>query len=836
MNDRYHLDGQWLLWHFAPGAGELAGAHTVQYQPHEWITGSVPGDVHVDMTRAGLIDDPLFGRNAERCYWMETEEWWYRRTFTLPAGTVWERAELHFDGLDTTAAIWLNGVPVGQHDNFFSACTCDVAAALHEGENVVVVRLNCGLLAAEGKPYDKYYDWLRGHWPENLPRPWIRRPAYTFRWDWSPRLLTCGIWQGVELRLHRSLAIRDVFLVSKIADGQAVVKAHVEVESFAAEPQQAYLVACLTGDSAHTARLVTTLAPGLNKVTVAIPVDGPRLWWPNGSGEPYLYDFTLELSDREEVRDRSSCRYGIREVELIQEPRSDGTQSFVFAINGQRIFGRGANWAPADCYPATMNRERYHALVAEAAGANFNLFRVNGVGLYEKDSFFDVCDELGVMLWQDFTYSCGHYPDDDAEFMQEAQREAELLVRRLRNHPSLIMWCGNNENQELHYIGQQAGVVDHHWGREIYHRLLPGVCTSLDPTRPYWPGSAYGGDDPNDPRLGDRHAWDVSLGLEGDSFRAYAKDNASFVSEFGFLAPAVRESLDRFLPPDQVSPGSPAWNFHNNLFERGLMATGLKRYFGLVAADLTLDDYTLYGQIVQGEALKYGIEHYRRRKYGCGGALFWSYNDCWGTSTGWTIIDYYLKRKPSYYYVRRAFNPIMISFKEEAQGSLSLWGTNDTRQVVEGELVYGLTTLQGQGIQTQRVTVKLAADSSLELAECAWPDDRDYPRAQCVYWARLSSGGQILSENRCFGVPLEQLAVGAPRLEHALEPMGGGKYRLITRTDSYAWVVRVIAPAEVAVADNFFDILPGEQRTVEVQGPGSAIAAIRVAATTKMAA
>ena len=574
MSDRLSLDGQWQLWHFAPSGGEAAGVAAVDYRPEGWIAATVPGDVHLDMARAGLIADPLFGRNAETCYWMDEEAWWYRRTFEVPAGSTWDRAELRFDGLDTTAAVWLNGVLAGESDNFFKPLTCDVSSIIREGENVLSVRLNCGLLAARDKPFEKYYDWMRGHWPENLPRPWIRKPAYTFQWDWSPRLLTCGIWQGVSLDLHRSLAIRDVFLTSRVETGRAVVSVEVEAENFATETRQAYFTARLKGDTIYSAGLEATLAPGSNKVTLRLPVARPRLWWPNGSGEPYLYDFELALGDAEAPRDRFACRYGIREVALIQEPQAGGSQSFVFAINGQRIFAKGANWAPADCFPATLNRGRYHALVAEAAGANFNMFRVNGVGLYEKDSFFDCCDELGILLWQDFTYSCGHYPDDDDGFMAEARREAESIVRRLRNHPSLAMWCGNNENQQLHYISQQTGDVDHFYGREIYHRLLPEVCRSLDPTRPYWPGSAYGGDNPNDPRLGDRHAWDVSLGKEGDSYRGYAKDTATFVSEFGFLAPPLKDSLARFLPPDQAAPGSPAWMFHNNIFERGIDGDG----------------------------------------------------------------------------------------------------------------------------------------------------------------------------------------------------------------------------------------------------------------------
>jgi beta-mannosidase len=834
MSQRINLNDGWQIWHYPPGAGESQVISAPDFEPQGWIPAIVPGDVHLDMTHAGLIADPMIDCNAEQCYWMEKEEWWYRSTFEVPAGATWQQAELYFGGLDTTAAIWLNGAPVGEHDNFFSQYTCDVSSVLRPGQNVLVVRLNCGLLAAEGKPFEKYYDAMRHHLTEFLPRPWIRKPAYTFRWDWSQRLLTCGIWQDVELRLHAGLAVRDVFLHSRVETDRAVVTADVEVDSYAAAPQQAYLTARLDGDRTYEAQLAVTVAPGPNRVSVRIPVDKPRLWWPNGSGESYLYDFTLTVCDDEGARDAFACRHGIREVELLQEPQPDGTQSFVFAINGQHIFGRGANWAPADCFPGSMNRERYYALVAEAANANFNLFRINGVGLYEKDSFFQVCDELGVMLWQDFTYSCGHYPDDDPEFVAEAAREATAVVRRLRNHPSLIMWCGNNENQQLHFSAKQHGDVDHFYGEKIYHQVIPEVLSSMDSTRPYWPGSAYGGLDPQDARLGDRHAWDVSLGKEGESFRAYNKDTAKFVSEFGFLAPPVRGTLERFLSPDQIHPGSEAWKYRDNIFERGFMTTGLARYYGMDAAQTPLDEYILYNQIVQAEALKYGIEHYRRRKYGCGGALFWSYNDCWGVTTGWTIIDYYLARKASYYTVRRAFNPVLVSFREEPGGRLSLWLTNDKLATVEGELVYGLKTLQGQDIIAAQRAVTLPADSSFEVAECRLPDNA--AAEGCVWWAQLTADGVVLSENRFFPIPLEGLALDAPPIEQRLEPLGGGKYRLIFKAPAYAWMVRLSPPSEVRVDDDFFDLLPGQEKAVTVEGPAAAVAALKAVATPKQAA
>ena len=830
MSERLSLDGQWQLEHCVPGAGESAGMHKPDYRPKDWIAATVPGDVHIDLVNAGLIKDPLYGRNAKDCYWMESEEWWYRRTFSMPANSSWNRAELRFEGLDTTATIWLNGVRVGDHNNFFVPYTCDVSGVVREGENVLVVRLDCGLQAAKDDSHRRYFSWPTERM--DLKRSWIRKPAYTFQWDWAPRLLTCGIWQGVTLHTYQSLAIRNVFLLPRLRDGRALVSLRIEAENFGTELKQAYFTARLSGDDTHRAQLEATVAPNLNTVEMAIAVDSPRLWWPNGTGEPYLYDFALELSDKEQVRDRYACRFGIREVELIQEPCQDGSQSFYFLINGQRVFAKGANWAPADCFPARLDRERYHALVQTAADAHFNMFRVNGVGLYEKGIFFECCDELGIMVWQDFTYSVGHYPDDNADFLREARREAELTIKRLRNHPCLVLWCGNNECEIMYHTTRKPGEAEHLLGREIYHRVLPQACSCLDGTRPYWPSSPYGGEDPASTRIGNNHPWRFNFATDEEGYRWYAKETSKFVSEFGYLAPPVRNSLEKFLPPDQLQPGSPAWQFHNNIFEQGYIAALLKRYFGLEISDLPLTDYLLHAQIVQAEALKYVFEHYRRRKYDCGGALFWSYNDCWGTSTGWSVIDYYLNPKPSYFHVRRALSPVIVSFCEESQG-VSMWVTNDTLQEIKGELVYGLKTFRGEEVETKRAPVRVPPDGSLRLAECQAPGNAQFQAEDCFYWGRLLVDGEILSENRFFLVPLEKLTVPEAALQYRLENTDKETGRLFIRTDSYAWFVRIAASPGVVVADNYFDIFPGEEKAITVRGPADALRHIKVAATGK---
>ena len=277
--------------------------------------------------------------------------------------------------------------------------------------------------------------------------------------------------------------------------------------------------------------------------TITLNMASPRLWYPLPAGEPFLYELKTRLLEGVEEVDRKDIRFGIRTVELKQ----DG--EFTVAVNGRRVFARGANWVPSESLSLVATPEKYDYLLSLAKDAEFNMLRVWGGGIYEPEAFYDLCDRHGIMVWQDFTYSCGHYPDDDAEFVREAEREAKLIVRRLRNRPSLVLWCGNNENEELHYSARQAGLVDHFYGAEIYHRVLPRVCADLDPTRPYWPSSSYGGVDPNSPRLGDRHTG-VRYEPGSDGYRGYAKDSTKFVSEFYAMSANLRQGLERFLPAE----------------------------------------------------------------------------------------------------------------------------------------------------------------------------------------------------------------------------------------------------------------------------------------------
>ncbi|MHB0879237.1 MAG: glycoside hydrolase family 2 protein, partial [Anaerolineae bacterium] len=475
------LNGTWSLRYSEAGEGERAGWPNTGVGGDGSYQATVPGDVHLDLARAGVIPEPLFGSNAEECRWMEDKDWWYSTEFALsddflPTSAGSGRVQLSFEGLDTLADIWLNGTYVDSTRNAFIAHSLDVTGLVRPGSNLLVVRLDTGLRWACTQECDRY------RWPGDATmaeRIWLRRAQYTGGWDWGPRLLTAGIWRPVALRTDERLALRDVHLITERADDDwAAIRVQYEIDNLSEEDVDATIDLAFGGEGGGRKQLAATLVPGYNLVVDSFHLASPRLWWPNGIGEPYLYQVEATVSADGTAYDATTFRYGIRLIELIQQPLAgDEGQSFALAVNGRRIYCKGADWVPADSIPANVTAAKYRALVQEAAGANFNMLRVWGGGVYEDDAWWDACDELGILVWQDFMFACSAIPDDVPAFAEQIDREGRFVVRRLRNRASLALWCGNNENQ---WLAGRAAPHTLACGRRTYHEILATICAQLD--------------------------------------------------------------------------------------------------------------------------------------------------------------------------------------------------------------------------------------------------------------------------------------------------------------------------------------------------------------------
>ena len=817
---------QWKLRDYAPGEGFAAGAFKDRLDVTHWLDVLVPGDVHSALLAAGRIGDPFFDRNEEKCAWIEDREWWYRLDFEGPAQPLGpdERLRLVFHGLDTFATVWLNGEEIGRHANMFREAVFDVGDRVRFGEENTMALLF-------DRPLDHTGEEHPDQWGRNPERVFMRKAQFGFGWDWGPRLPTVGIWRRIELRRERRATISGAHFYTldiDTAGERAAVAVRVEAERFAADgPLEATVtLTAPNGDPVAECSLVLD-GEGFDITDTAyLTVKNPRLWWTHDLGEPVLYDLKVDLRHEGEVLDAWESRVGIRTLKLDQspDPGEPGTRFFRFVLNGLPIFARGADWIPADSFVGAIPPERYEILISAAREANMNMLRVWGGGIYEHDVFYKLCDSMGLLVWQDFMFACAVYPEEPPSFVAEVEAEASYQVRRLRSHPSLALWCGNNENQWIHdrtFWDREDTTVP---GALYYHDVLPRVVAEVDGRTPYWPGSPFGGDDHNDRRQGNVHNWEVWHGNfprvfgeeshqdptpENVSYLRYAEDMGRFISEFGMHAAPVRETLRRAIPEDQLYYHSPSMDHHNKDHPKNkgdslmLSVTGLPE---------DLDEYVDFSMISQAEGLKFALEHFRRRKPHCSGTLFWQLNDCWPVLS-WSVLDYHGFGKAGYFYASRAYSPLLASFKALPDGSIELWLTNDTLSRIEDDITVRLRTFEGEKIWEENLQVHVPTNSSLPVAR--WEADRA-SGALDRYLSVRSDHGRFPS-NRHFFAAIKDLMRDPVEPDVDITPLGEHELQVSLEASAYAYFVHLEVPDEATrFSDNYFDLDAGEERTIVI--------------------
>jgi beta-mannosidase len=783
-----------------------------------WLAAPVPGAVHQALLAAGRIPEPLVGMNSEACAWIETRAWWFRRAFTLDAARCQaDRLELELHGLDANARVFLNGREIGRHNNAFRPFVCDVTAGVQDGENVLLVRLTTGLEtvtaddlastngvmacteATNGRPD-------RG----DARRSFVRKPQYVFGWDWCPRLGSVAMAGPAFIRCIRQACIRDVHVrCTRLADAAAEMLATVTVEwldPYATTPAQ--LDVTLTDEAGRrtSVHLPVLLKSGLNYLSVPLHLKKARLWWPAGMGAPHLYEaaVTLRVGTRRLTYPR--FRVGVRTLAL------DTTGTFAVVINGRRVFCKGANWIPADAIYARVTPARYVALLDAARDAQFNMLRVWGGGWYEPEIFYELCDARGLLVWQDFMFACAPYPDHLPWFTDEVAREADCQTRRLRNHACLALWCGNNENhtalKEWWHDRTRAGA-------HVYNYLLPEMVQRNCPEIPYWNGSPYGGALPNDEAAGDRHHWHECM-MHPDMHKRttpeeYDRCQSRFLSEFGYVGACSRRSTEEYLGNAPLDPASAVWQHHTNAFEKNTVAAGIHKHYA-EPASLCMDEYLLYSGLCQGLMYAHALDAARYRA-NCHGSLFWMFSDCWG-EVGWTIVDYYLRRKISYWFVRRAFAPLRLIVRAHGN-ALRCVVANDTPASVRLPLEYGYVSLDGRVRAARRVTV--TARALARTTCCAFA--RGAHDAQTGVWFVRCRTRDDIAPAVFRAVDFRQLGVTDPQLAVQVLERGRRQCRVRITAQRFAHAVHVVVPDGYLPSDNYFDLLPGAAREIIITSP-----------------
>jgi len=661
------------------------------------IDAQVPGTAHTDLLTAGLIEDPYVDLGENELVWAHRAQWLYATTFAAQPAADDERVDLVFDGLDTVAEISMDGALIGSTANMHRGYRFDVRSRLTGEEQALTVLFRSALETAEAERE------RLGARPGAYAHPlnMVRKMACSFGWDWGPDLQTAGIWKPVRLERWRTARLASVRPVVTI-DGAATVAVHVDVERSGLQDAAALPVTVSVGDQ-HVRGEVPADA---SSVVLAVVVDDPKLWWPHGYGDHPLYDLRVELGDL----DAWQRRIGLRTVEVDTSDDEHGT-AFTFVVNGQPVFVKGANWIPDDHLLTRITRDRLVRRVDQALDANLNLLRVWGGGIYESDDFYDVCDERGVMVWQDFLLACFAYPEEEP-LRSELEAEARENVARLASHASLVLWNGGNENIWGHEDwGWKDELGDRTWGAAYYYDVFPSIVAELSPATPYSAGSPFSPRQdpqvvhPNDPDHGTHHQWEVWNRID---YTHYRDDVPRFSSEFGFQGPPTWATLERAVRNADGSPlakDDAVWLLHQKADDgNGKLDRGLEPHLG-VPDDFA--DWHWATQLNQARAVAYAITHYRSWWPRTAGSIVWQLNDCWPV-TSWAAVDGDERPKPLWWALRAAYADRLLTVQSRPAG-LVVAAVNDTADEWTGSVEVRRERLDGSVLATASLPVSAGA-------------------------------------------------------------------------------------------------------------------------------
>lgn len=798
-----------------------------------WLPAQVPGCVHTDLLRNGKIRDPFYGTNERDLQWIDKQDWEYETTFDVPGSLLAsDRLALIFEGLDTYAEVELNGKRLLSADNMFRTYRIDVKDWIRPRGNKLAVRFRSpireGLALLERNGYGlpaPNDDAETGGLGERKVSIFSRKAPYHYGWDWGPRLVTSGIWKEVTLSGWSRCRIADLFIRQNDVTAQrANVSAVVEIDA----DTDSSVTLIVTADGRKWEQ-EAQLQAGSNTVEVSCEIPQPNLWWCRGLGEPALYHFQAELRQNGAIADVRRVRTGLRAIRLVRRPDAHGS-TFYFELNGIPVFAKGANHIPGDSFLPKMTESRYRHEIASAVEANFNMLRVWGGGIYEHESFYRLCDEYGIMVWQDFMFACSMYPGDES-FLRNVRLEAEDNLRRLRNHPSIVLWCGNNEidiawshyseeggwGWKKSYTQQQRARI---WAdyEAIFHRLLPEAVTKMAPGAEYWPSSpmqALTGDSEqhsnNSAVRGDIHYWAVWHAKE--PFERYNDHVGRFMSEYGFQSFPEYRTVRTYAAEEDMALESEVMLHHQKHPSGNPLIRAYADMYLKKPRDFA--SFLYISQVLQGEAMKTAIEAHRRRKPFCMGTLYWQINDCWPVAS-WSSMDYYGSWKAAQYYARRSFRDMLVSMEERA-GRLAVHLVSDRLAPTKGRLSLKLVDFAGCPLKTLDVEAAIEPNAAAMIYEAplaAWLSGHDPARVVLIAEWRAEDG-EWLGEAKHYFSPTKDLRLESPEISWAVVEEDVGVSSIVLTASKLAKQVMLETEDEGFFTDNYFDLVPGMPKRVE---------------------
>jgi beta-mannosidase len=763
---------------------------------------TIPGTVHTDLFANQLIPDPFFGANEKQVQWIENENWEYETTFLLSEKEISnENIELEFEGLDTYATVYINGKIVLEADNMFRKWIISAKNHLKKGKN----HLKIVFLSAIQKGKEEA-EKLSYTLPEK-ERVFVRKAQYQFGWDWAPRFVTAGIWKKVQLKFWNSAKIENIkYSQVELNDQKAILEFTTEIH--VSEVKTIQLKINEKSETFH-------LKKGTNKVKMHYEISNPKRWWCNGLGFPHQYEFYFSLEQSRKIIDNKELKIGLRTIELVQDKDEFGT-SFYFKLNGKPVFMKGANYIPQDSFIPKQTPSSYHETIQNARKANMNMLRVWGGGVYADDEFYNACDANGILVWQDFMFACAMYPGDE-QFVENVKQEVIYNVNRLQNHPSIALWCGNNEIDEgWHNWGWQKQFKYSQadstqiWKdyKKVFHEMIPKTLDSLlsKEKNLYWPSSpSIGWGRKESLTQGDSHYWGVWWGKE--PFEMYKKKVGRFMSEYGFQGMPNMETLKKVLTKEDFNFTSDAFKNHQK------HPTGFETINEYMARDFpvpySLEKYNYVSQLLQARGMKIAIEAHRLAKPYCMGSLYWQLNDCWPV-TSWSTLDYYGNWKAAHYQVKESFAPILLAVTENADG-YSIIGSNDNLKAISGTLAVKLIDFSGKELWTASKECTLSDEINTTCMQISNADLPKFVKEKTVLEIEFTSNQKKSIAHHYFVKPKE-LQLKKPTIEIKIV----GETLIELKTNTLAKNVYLQAN-DAFFEENYFDLLPGIPKIIKTE-------------------
>lgn len=782
-----------------------------------WSNAHVPGTIHTDLFLNHQIPDPFYGTNEKQLQWIEEQNWVYQTKFLISKKEIAaQNKELIFYGLDTDALVYVNDSLVLKANNMFRTWHIPIQKIIREGNNILRIEFESSSLKAKKTATLS---------PFVLPgdeKVFVRKAPYQFGWDWGPRFVTAGIWKNVVLRFWNAAHLESVsYTQEKLNNKVANLKIKTTIKC---DSPGIYSL------KINNKKQIVSLKKGIQTIAIPYQIRNPKRWWPNGLGVPNLYTFSVQIGQKKKLLDKKKIQIGLRTIELFQEKDSIG-KSFYFKVNGRKMFMKGANYIPPESFMPKMTYKKYENLIETAVKSNMNMLRVWGGGVYENDAFYTLCDQKGILVWQDFMFACALFPGDDA-FVTNVKQEVKDQVVRLQNHPCIALWCGNNEvdegwknwgwQKQYNYSKNDSTTIWNNYKR-LFEKEIPAVLDSIvsKENNRYWPSSpSIGWGKKESLTLGDSHYWGVWWGME--PLENYSKKIGRFMSEYGFQGMPAYKTFEAFAKPTEMNLTSEAVKAHQK------HPTGYETIQTYMERDYkiprTFEDYIYVSQLLQARGFKLAIEAHRSAMPYCMGSLYWQLNDCWQV-TSWSSTDYYGRWKAAQYQVKRSFESKLIVIKgidnteKIGLSSIKVQIVNDGLIAEKGTLKVSIIDFNGTELWKASKSIILqsnAVSNAMELSKSEIPDAKLWK--DCLLHAVfINSKGEKTITEYYFHSP-KDLNLQKPTITYKYID----KNHVELSTNTLAKDVFVKGEG-IEFEDNFIDLLPGKKRIIRFKGNKSTL-------------